>query len=110
MLAQAQRSHVSPDLFDVLQTFGLHTGFTGVKPTECILAIGRPNRVLLFVVEHNFIDCLIFCVISVHLFPSDFILCEICNCKWPAQLPHPKPSGILMRRQNVWMPTRTSRP
>src|SRR6185295_15575588 len=50
LLAQAEWTHVGPDLFDVREAFILRTRLPRIVPTECVLAIGRPDRVLLFMV------------------------------------------------------------
>src|SRR5262245_7822105 len=50
---QTQRTHVRPDLFDVLEAFGLRAGLPRVPPAGRDLAVDRPDRVLLFIVHDD---------------------------------------------------------
>src|ERR1041385_4727869 len=72
LAAQAQRSHVSPDFFDVLETLSLRAGLAGVTPTNGIVPIRGPDRILFFLID----DCLVgsrvfsFRVVPTHLVVS----------------------------------------
>ena len=59
-LPKTERPHVRPDLFDVSQTFGLRPALPRVLPAERVLAIRRPDRVLLFVVDDHFVNRRVF--------------------------------------------------
>src|SRR3954470_16751212 len=66
VLAQAERPHVGPHRLDVFEAFGLRSALAAVAPSERILAIGRPDRVLLFVVHHDLVDSRVFPFVSRH--------------------------------------------
>src|SRR5262245_62079613 len=53
-LLQAQRTHVRPDLLDEFETLRLLAGLPDVSPAQWILAIYRPDRILLLVIHDNF--------------------------------------------------------
>lgn len=60
LLPQAQRPHVCPHFLDVGQAFFLGAALTRIPPAESILAIGWPDRVLLLMIQDDFVDGLIF--------------------------------------------------
>src|SRR5947209_2487958 len=62
-LSEAERSHVSPDLFDVGQAFFFGARFSGVLPTQRVFLMGRPDGVLFFVIEDYFVDSFIFTLV-----------------------------------------------
>ena len=67
--AEAQRTHVGPDLFDEREDFVLRAGLAGIAPAGRIRLVRRPDRVLLFVVDDGLVDGLVFCLVrSAHLF------------------------------------------
>ncbi|WP_446007706.1 hypothetical protein [Aestuariispira ectoiniformans] len=73
-LAKAQRAHVSPDFFDVIQAFLLGALKTITAPPVGDLAIYWPDRVLLFMIENNSV-AKIFIHISTHtLYEIGFFL------------------------------------
>src|SRR5579859_1007925 len=61
-LAQTQWPHVRPDLLDIGQAHLLCSALAGVLPAQRVFAVRRPEGILFFVVDHNLINCLIFCV------------------------------------------------
>src|SRR5581483_10282144 len=68
-LAQAQRPHICPYLFYVLQTFGLCAHFSCITPSQSVFPIGWPNRILFFVIEDYLINR---CVFLVGIVPTHF--------------------------------------
>src|SRR4051812_22147695 len=70
LLAQTQRAHVSPDLFDVCEAFGLRARLARIVPPERILAVGGPNRILLFVIDDDLVDGCVFSLIQTHRISS----------------------------------------
>src|SRR5215213_2789472 len=71
-LAQAQRSHVSPNFLDVFETRGFTATLAGITPPKRVITISGPDRVLIFVVDDGFIDSRVFCfrVVQTHLVAS----------------------------------------
>jgi hypothetical protein len=57
--AQAQRAHIGPHFFDVVEALFLHPGLACVVPAERILAIGKPDGILLFVVHNYFVGSVV---------------------------------------------------
>src|SRR5262245_10433509 len=54
-LPERARSHVGPMLGDVLEALRLRTDVSGVSPAERVAAIGRPDRVLILVVDDHLV-------------------------------------------------------
>ena len=48
--------HVGPDFRDMSQTFGLRAALIRFPPSQRILSIGKPNRILLFLVQNDFVE------------------------------------------------------
>jgi hypothetical protein len=72
LLAKAERTHISPNLADELQTLRLTSGFASVSPAEGEWSVGGPDGILLFMVYYCHIDRFVFtivhCVISLTAF------------------------------------------
>src|SRR5437899_2322754 len=68
-LPQAEGPHIGPDFLNVSQAFGLLPNPTNIFPPEWILFVLRPYRVLLFVVNHYFVNSSIF---SIRIVPTHF--------------------------------------
>src|SRR5256885_3788737 len=66
--AQARRPHVGPDLLHVRQTLLARAGRPFVAPTGRVLPVGRPDRVLLLVVQDHLVRRRRLCVLG-HLAP-----------------------------------------
>src|SRR4051794_15708635 len=66
LLAQTQRPHVRPNLFDVREALRFRARLARIVPTKRVLTIGRPDRILLFVVHHNFVDGSVFSFVATH--------------------------------------------
>src|SRR5262249_7674461 len=66
LLPQAERPHIRPDLLDIRQALRLGPGLSDIVPTERVLAVGRPDRILLLVVDHDLVDRGVFLIIPVH--------------------------------------------
>src|SRR5215813_1312621 len=66
LLPQAQRAHISPNFFNIFQTFLLQTTFADILPAKRILSVGGPYRILLFVIHNDLVDGSIFLFLSVH--------------------------------------------
>src|SRR6516164_8392880 len=66
LLSEAQRTHINPYRLDVVQAFLLETAFAHILPAEGIVTVSWPDRVLLFVIDHDFVDRGIFLVVSLH--------------------------------------------
>src|SRR5262249_43752785 len=64
--AQAQRTHVGPDFLDVLQALRLEPALADVVPAERIVAMRRPDRILLLVIHDHFVDRVVFLLVVVH--------------------------------------------
>ena len=54
--ADTQRTRINPNLLDVLETIGARPGLAGIAPAGRILAVEWPDRILLFVIEHDFVE------------------------------------------------------
>src|SRR5215472_12820542 len=54
--AQAERPHVCPHLFDVGEAFLLRPALARLPPSRRQVSFGRPNRILLFVIDDDGID------------------------------------------------------
>src|ERR1043166_7849181 len=65
-LAEAERSHVGPYLLDVSEALLFRTSLARVIPAKGVFAVGRPDRILLLVVQNDFIDSGIFSFICAH--------------------------------------------
>jgi len=71
MLAQAQRSHVSPDLFDIGQALTLQAALASITASQWVLAIGRPDGSMLLMVDDDFIyGCVFFSFVGMLYTPS----------------------------------------
>src|SRR5256885_1244524 len=72
LLAQAQRAHVGPHLVDVGQALVLAALFAHLPPASRRLAVRKPDRVLLLVVDHDLVDTIVFFVFGHvrYLLPS----------------------------------------
>src|SRR5437763_10941390 len=87
LLAEAERPHVGPDLFDVREALRLRTVLAGVSPTQRQLFGGRPDGVLLLVVDHDHVDRLVvvFVVVHVELMVLRFRNITCCVCRLAAR-------------------------
>src|SRR5215218_5175573 len=54
--SQAERPHVGPHFLDERQALCLRAALPRVAPPERVLAVGRPDGVLLFLVKYDLID------------------------------------------------------
>src|SRR5262249_9853957 len=76
LLPKAQRPHIGPDLLDQGQAVGLWTNFADIPPPEGVLLVFRPDRILLFVINYDFIYCGVFSIGVVPAHFSDLLLCQ----------------------------------
>src|SRR6476646_6811129 len=74
-LSQAEWTHVCPNFLDVSQALFFCAALACILPAQRIFPMGRPDRVLLFMVKHNFVDCLIFLFVSHYGFSLWIRLC-----------------------------------
>lgn len=58
-------AHVDPDLINIRQTFRFNAASAHICPPQRILSPGRPDRVLLFVIDEDFVDRLVICTIDI---------------------------------------------
>ena len=65
--SQAEWPHVGPNFFNISQAFGLRTGLARIRPAKRAFLFGRPDRVLLFMIYNDFVRCLVFLVVRIHL-------------------------------------------
>src|SRR5258708_16578550 len=70
LLAQRQRPHVGPDFLDVGQALVLRAALADVVPAERVLAVRGPDRVLLFVVDDDLVDRVVFALFPIAHDPS----------------------------------------
>src|SRR5690349_2726480 len=56
LLSRTEWSHIRPDFFDVGEAFLFRARLAGIVPPEGVFAVGGPDRVLLFVVNDNFVN------------------------------------------------------
>lgn len=70
-LAQAERTHIGPDLLDMFEALRFRARWAFRSPSIGDLSVDRPNGILLFVVDDNLIDGRVFFV-SVHVSVSAF--------------------------------------
>src|SRR5262249_42795802 len=54
--AEAEGTHVGPDLLDVRETIGLRTGLPLVPPASGVVAIRGPDGILLLVIDNDLVD------------------------------------------------------
>src|SRR5205085_6202021 len=64
--SQAQWSHVSPDLFNIIKTFGFCSPLARVSPSKGVIPLGWPDRVLLLMVDDDLIDGHILFLVPIH--------------------------------------------
>src|SRR6476469_2485998 len=64
---QAERAHVSPNFPYISETFGLWPDLTGIVPTQRVSTIGGIDRILLLVIDHDFVNCRVFLIVDIHL-------------------------------------------
>src|SRR3954447_6282718 len=63
--SEAERTHVTPDLFDKLKALVLGAFLACFPPAQGAVSVRGPDRILLFVVKHNLIrQCIV--VIRCH--------------------------------------------
>jgi len=67
LLAQAQWPHVSPYFLNESQAFGFRSTFPGSEPAERIISMVGPDRILLFMVDDNFVDGSVFLIMAIHV-------------------------------------------
>src|SRR3978361_455948 len=60
----AARAHGGPDLLDILEALRLGALLAGVVPAERVLAIRRPDRILLLLVHHHLVDRRVFPLVA----------------------------------------------
>src|SRR5262249_33830720 len=65
-LPEAERAHVGPHFLDISKALVFGAGLSGGVPAEGVLAVCRPDRVLLFVVHDNLVDRRVFAVFRTH--------------------------------------------
>src|SRR5689334_11686638 len=73
-LSQAEWTHVCPNFLDVSQALFFCAALACILPAQRIFPMGRPDRVLLFMVKHNFVNCLIFLFVSHYGFSCGFAM------------------------------------
>src|SRR5919199_439245 len=66
LLSEAERPQIGPYRLDVGQTFRFGPTLACIRPSERVAALGRPDRILLFVVYDDFVDRRIFAVVTLH--------------------------------------------
>src|SRR5215203_2442498 len=71
--SQAQRPHVGPHFLDERQALCLGTALPRVAPPERVLAVGRPDGVLLFVVQYDLVDRRAFFLLLEHVTSRGFV-------------------------------------
>src|SRR5690348_11773959 len=62
LLSEAERAHIGPDFFDVIEAFLLGAGLTDRAPAEWDFAALRPYRILLFVVDDDRVNSRVFAI------------------------------------------------
>lgn len=58
-LAQTERPHIRPDLFYMIETLLLCSLYSDFAPAIRGVALGEPDRVLLFVIDHYFVSSIV---------------------------------------------------
>src|SRR5437588_2675984 len=66
LFAQAQRAHIGPDFLDIGQAVALEPLLAYFSPAQRKLAVSKPDRVLVLVIDNHRIDPLVFFFISWH--------------------------------------------
>src|SRR5215210_1729164 len=66
LLAKREGAHVSPDFLDVVQALLLRAALADVVPAQGVLTVGRPDRVLLFVIHDHLVDRGVFFFVPTH--------------------------------------------
>src|SRR5438105_15696104 len=86
LLPQAQGAHVRPNFLDVGEALGLRACLPRVPPAERVLAVSRPDGVLLLVVHNNLVDGRVFSLVLTHVvFPP----CDPATFTRPYAAAHP---------------------
>ena len=65
--AQAQRPRICPYRPDVLKALGFGTISPTIPPPQRVSAFYRPDRVLQFVIDHDFVDGFVCFVVHIGL-------------------------------------------
>src|SRR5207244_3876234 len=68
-LTQAEGTHIGPHVLDPGEALRLRTGLPRVLPTERVVALRRPDRVLLLVVHDHLVNRFVFLLVAVHSSP-----------------------------------------
>src|SRR6478736_4017178 len=68
LLAQRQWTHVSPYFFDIGQAICFWTTLAGIFPAQRVFPVSRPDGVLFFMIDDNFVDGFIFCFFRHRVF------------------------------------------
>ena len=66
VLAQAERPHISPDFLDVVETLGFQAAFAGIEPAQRVFSLLGPDRILLFVIDDDFVDRSVFFFVPIY--------------------------------------------
>src|SRR5215207_7675658 len=66
LAAEAQWTHVGPNLIDIGEALGLQSLLTHIAPSGGILTIRRPDRILFFVIDHYFVGNGVLIIGSTH--------------------------------------------
>ena len=74
---QAQRTHISPDLANVFQTLSFCSRFACISPSERQFTMGRPDRILFFMIHNRFVNCLVFAVVHFSLLLTHSISTDV---------------------------------
>src|SRR4026208_1394753 len=67
LFSEAEWAHIGPDLLDVSETFGLGATLSLIVPARCVLSVCRPDRILIFMIDDNSVDCFVFLFVSIHI-------------------------------------------
>src|ERR1700730_7438795 len=66
LLSQTERPPVCQIFLDVGEALFFGSAFAGIVPAERVLSIGRPDGILLFVVDDYVVDCRVFSFVAIH--------------------------------------------
>ena len=90
--AETERPHVGPDTLHVLEALVLETTCTNAPPPQRVGQMRRPDRILLFVVDDDFVNGRVFLVFDT-LITVSLLTGSVCRrgraVRW---LPSSKPS------------------
>jgi hypothetical protein len=77
LLPQTEGSHISPNFLDISETFGLGSDLPNIIPSERVVFVLGPDRVLFFVIDYNLVNGRIFPIRIVPTHARNLLIAHI---------------------------------